>query len=252
MLPAILHKISRWGYHHQRLSRWLIAVAHVLAALNALFLGTLLYYEDVLIPAWVKLLFLPLLLVSYLFYPKYGSLNYHYLKQKMHDAAFIVVFTLFLLVHANSVLQAHYIPELSIKAVAIKVSSGTKTLPEEQSTAIAKKSYWQQIKQQRSTVIKALKEAKQHYKHVNRNDGGGFARFTLIFLSVVAALFLVLMVAGLACSIACSGQEALALVVLLSGLAGVVLLSVFVIRAIVKYVGRGLQEQKRQQTDADA
>jgi membrane protein implicated in regulation of membrane protease activity len=56
----------------------------------------------------------------------------------------------------------------------------------------------------------------------------------LIILCVVMALVLTYLVAAIACSLSCSGAEGAAVVVAIFGLAGVALLTFFVIRSIVR------------------
>ena len=73
--------------------------------------------------------------------------------------------------------------------------------------------------------VKAIKKDK------TMSDGG---KAGLIILCVLLALVLAYGVAALSCSLSCSGSEGAAVVVAILGLAGIVLLSIFVIRAIVR------------------
>jgi hypothetical protein len=81
------------------------------------------------------------------------------------------------------------------------------------------------------------KERKKLLKHQIReikkaNDPSKGEKVLLVILSILVALGLLYLVAALSCSIACSGSEAIALLVAIGGTAGVILLLIFVIRAI--------------------
>jgi len=84
---------------------------------------------------------------------------------------------------------------------------------------------WKERKKLLKKQVKAIKNAD------DLSDGG---KVLLIILCVLLALILAYGVAALACSLSCSGAEGAAVVVAILGLAGVILLTFFMIRGIVR------------------
>jgi hypothetical protein len=74
---------------------------------------------------------------------------------------------------------------------------------------------------------------KQQVKEIKKaNDPSKGEKVLLVILSILVALGLLYLIAALSCSIACSGSEAIALLVAIGGTVGVIFLLIFVIRAI--------------------
>lgn len=84
-------------------------------------------------------------------------------------------------------------------------------------------------KERTSLIKKFLRKAVKFY--FKRNDT---EKALLIAASVLIALALLVLLAALACSIACSGAELLALLVFILGTAGIVFLLIFVINRITR------------------
>ena len=84
---------------------------------------------------------------------------------------------------------------------------------------------WKERKKLLKTQIKAIKKA---------NDLSEGGKVALIILCVLLAVILAYGVAALSCSLSCSGSEGAAVVVAVLGLAGIILLTFFLIRAIIR------------------
>ena len=76
-----------------------------------------------------------------------------------------------------------------------------------------------------------MKAALSEIRKAYRQDKNG-KRITLVTLSIVIAVILTFLLAALSCEIACSGAEALAIIVFISGLAGIIFGLVGVIKSI--------------------
>jgi len=69
-------------------ARYILAFAHVLVWLIAIFLGVYLFLHDLPIPFWVGIVFAHLFFLAYFLYPyrdhKKGLFKYSYFRQKSH------------------------------------------------------------------------------------------------------------------------------------------------------------------------
>jgi Ca2+/Na+ antiporter len=74
------------------------------------------------------------------------------------------------------------------------------------------------------------KEVRKHLKELKKEMRATGASGGAIAISVVVGLILIVLVASLACTLACNNQGALAIIVLLGGLAGVF----FIMKAIIR------------------
>lgn len=84
----------------------------------------------------------------------------------------------------------------------------------------------------RKEARKKLKAAVKEIKKAIKQGKGDAGKILLTTLAIIVALGLLLLLAALACEIACNGSEALAILVFVVGLAGIIFLLVWVIRKI--------------------
>jgi hypothetical protein len=76
-----------------------------------------------------------------------------------------------------------------------------------------------------------------------QKDDEQAARIAWVILSIIGAVGLTVLLAGLACNIACGGAEALAVLVFIAGLTGIVVLLVFVLKKIKHHYKQAPEEQ---------
>jgi hypothetical protein len=125
----------------------------------------------------------------------------------------------------NSVLFASSVNSYSLPKDSTKayksVEDFKKSLYDESCKPLKLKERKKILKQQ----VKAIKKDK------TISDGG---KVGLIILCVLLALILAYGVAALACSLSCAGSDAAAVIVAVLGLGGIVLLTIFLIRSIIR------------------
>lgn len=227
--------LSQWARCHPRTTIFIIILLHIVAGFNALVLGILLSLEEWIAPRWLVLLFVHLFFLAYILYPSRKgnrwSIPYSYVRQKVLDFTLILAASLTIafglsrlwISPANEIApaKAHFINyepasekqiESSKRISRLKVSAKTQKI--------------------RKQVRKNLREIRKTLKKQQNRKKRNWTRFLLIFFGSLITLGLALLLAGLSCSIACSGQGGLALIVLIGGLAGLVWLVIIGIKAM--------------------
>ncbi len=231
-----MKKISVWAKHHVFAARCVIIISCLLLTIAGISTGILLNDLAVVIPSVIGNLVILLYVGGVAFYPfrsdkrKIGA-NRFYKKQKIAD--FVLALSTFLLIvfvsnHRFSNLR--YFPALPTAAASsLPADSTVKTYKSIAAfSASMKDENGKTLKWKARKVL--LKEQIRAIKRSNDKTKG--EKVALIILSVLAALVLLSLVAMAACSLGCSGSEALAIIVGIGGTALVILLLVHLIRSI--------------------
>ena len=212
-----MRNLSSWAFHHPWMARITITISSVILSCLALLLGCLSYDEAYTIPpvwTWVLAVFI---LLACAIYPQKKNAQYKAYRRRKAMDVLLATCSFLLLAFASNQYVA---PNRTVQqGNAFGASSYA-------ATSISKpgKPAFRQQKRMAKQWLKALREK---YKKASPAT-----KALLIFLTVLAAAGLILLVAALACGIACSSSEALALIVLLLGVTGVVLLARLVILRI--------------------
>lgn len=242
-----MKRISCWAKNHVWQSRLLIVVIYILLNVIGMFTGRLLNELEVILPA---LYFTVCLIVAgglLLGYPKKTRRNVSssalYFRRKLYDFSLGAI-TFLMIVYLGNNWQR--IPLQGEFASATKLASVVKDSAANYNHDLLK-NFIADIKsrdvgklsqRQKSTLLR------DQVKKINKDkELSPLAKAGLIFLSVIVALALLFGLAGLSCSIACSGSEALALIVLAAGTFLIIFFSVRLISNILK-PGRRLEKRK--------
>jgi ABC-type multidrug transport system fused ATPase/permease subunit len=225
--------ISYWGKDHPTLTRLILILLNGILCILALALGLLAFLYEVEIPGSVKYILAGLAVLSLLIYPsKYANIHfikYSYWRRKRMD--FILSFLGFLLL---ATLFNGFLSEASKlnqePAYAQQVVYKPKTFKEKWKQKVngfpmvkEYRAFKKQIKQEARLLQKELKVS-------NQNDESWKA-IVLTLLILIGAYLAGSLIALLACSLACNGSEALALIVLVFGWLAVIYLGFIGIRA---------------------
>jgi uncharacterized membrane protein len=224
-------QLSYWAKQHKWSSRFIIIISFII--MNALGIITGFLFSDLNIEfsAWFLVLAILIFGIAWLRYPAKKSSPYGF--RKTCDAVLISTTFLMFMYFGNR--QVTPISPSVFSASAItstllpKDSTKTYKSPEDFKKSLQDKNgkplKWKERKKLLKQQVKAIKKDK------TLSAGG---KVGLIILCVVMALVLTYLVAAIACSLSCSGAEGAAVVVAIFGLAGVALLTFFVIRSIVR------------------
>ncbi|HZE86037.1 MAG TPA: hypothetical protein VE035_17075 [Puia sp.] len=225
--------ISYWARRHPLQARLAIVLLHLILIPLAFYIGSSLRQLHITIAPPVILLALSLFLVTATFYPRKGSRQYW--RQKTCDmilcaCSFVMISSL-----GNTDSLSPLTAEHSYGCDAIP--SGKPTA-EEILASNPEKGNTHLSRQEKKILKKEFRKQFLAYtKALATGDGHGAERALLILLAVVVAVGLIALLAGLACSISCSGSPGLAFVLFFLGTAGIVVLTVISIKAI-SHIGR--------------
>lgn len=229
-----MKNLSYWGKQHPVQARVIIALCHVLLVIDAFVLGLLSYFSDIVVTWWVPFVLGNLFFLAYFFYPskevQQGWFKHTYRKQKTLD--FILVTAYALLISAGLNHWASAPNEINKTTPANAVLMAQKLKPETEN-GLSKKEKTTNLKTAFQSIKSNLKILKEELKAQDGEKGKG-SKGWLIALTIILALALGYVVTGLACGIACSGQEGLAWAALIVGWTGVIWLTIIVIKKIAR------------------
>ena len=222
--------LSYWAKSNPLKSRGILAMLHLAILANTVYLAYLLFQQDYyLSPLWRT----PLLIVIALalaFYPfpawRQKGDTTHYLRQKTFDFFLVIASTAFFVIHLMSIAQQ------PIAATANAYTFTARTIALREPTQASTGSMFKTF---RMKIRSSFQESRQLYR-IARQEGETSlgASIALITLVILAAFVLGILVAALSCNLSCSGNESLAIVVLVAGWAWILVLGFLAIRAILR------------------
>ena len=223
-----MKKLSFWSRDHKTSARILIIVGYLILNVAGLFLGDLLHSFAGNFNAALLLIPVALTLAGYILYPSKKNKNSYknfYSTQKLNDGILIIATFLFI-VFAGNKLNETTMWSQSASAISIHYPTSEKSV--ENKTVNTKPQKGTKAYKNFKQRIKALRKA---YKESTKTEK------TLMIIGVVLLAGAVgYGLAALACGISCSGSEALAIVVFVVGLGGIIFGAVKLIQRIT---GRG-------------
>ena len=228
-----MKKLSYWAKAHPVSARIIIAICHVLVIPNAICLGILLFLFDCGDTRWLLVIIANLFFILFILYPdklsNSGVFRYSYARQKFHDFGLVVCGSLVLALGVNNFFtQGHNDRSFAQQPKAEFIVYQTQNKDHEKEKPRIK----QRLKQLKKQIRQEVHIIKKTLKKQDRNGQSTAVKILLTLLTVAVALFLGYVVAALGCSLACSGADALALVVWLLGWGGIIWLGVIVIKRI--------------------
>ncbi len=232
----MLKSCSYWARNNPVKARWIIAAAHIAGVLNAYCLRLLGYLEDWHWPLWITPVALSVFFLAYWFYPDPKRRNqpslfaYSWGRQKLADALLILSAWILIVSGTNG------LPQPEIAAQPRAVPAALHWTPDQAIKATPEKEFFKTARHKVKSELKALKA--DWKKHKKEGDTAG--KVALVILTILLGLVLLYGLVLLSCSISCSGNEGLAIVVLIGGLAGIIVGTVFAIRAILRRMGDGM------------
>lgn len=231
-----MKNLSRWAKAYPRQARFILVLAHVSIAFGALTCGFSTYFADIVLPTWLPILLANCFFLAYFLYPQKGAalgwFKFSYLRQKSHDFILSTSYALLIVSGLNvwlfsnldsGVNQATASPRLIAQHLK-PTGLDEKTVKKHTITDL--KASFQELKA-------AIKTYKAEQKVADNNAAGG-KKGWLIAVTILGALVLGYVITGLACGIACSGQEGLAWALLIVGWGGIIWLSIILIKKIAK------------------
>ncbi|HEX2534299.1 MAG TPA: hypothetical protein VHK69_11210 [Chitinophagaceae bacterium] len=231
--------ISFWARGHVWTARLLIVFSFLFLNAWGWMAGALLAEDGVRLGGYFLYGFLGLLLAAMVYYPDHRRkerYRHFFRRQKATDFLLVIV-AFFLTVYAGNrpeSVRLHRLLGTETQASVTATEPGTDIRPKK-----AKRLHRRALRQK-------LYEQWHTYRKLYRESSPA-GKAALIFLTVIVAGLLAYLVAALSCSISCSGNDALAVVVLLLGAGAIIFFTVRVIRRIARGPGRKKRGEERLQ-----
>ncbi len=238
-----MKKISYWAKNHVWTTRFLIILIYILLNIIGVYTGKLLNEINILMPQSYLVVFIICSIALWLWYPdknaknKFSSSSYG--RRKLFDFSLGAV-TFLLIIYAgnnwehlflqNGSAKASNITELSKDSSIYNVPLIKNFIASIKGCEVSKLSQREKIR-----LIKRQIKAINNDKETPKSD-----KTLLIILSILIAIGLLIGLAALSCSIACSGSGALAIIVAIGG----TFLIIFFLTRIIKHMSNPKDKRK--------
>lgn len=237
-----MKRLSQWAYNHPRAARLLIVLCYVVLNATGLLLGDLLLLLGVHLGTVLLYGAAAVAALALILYPQRKDKHRYrryYLRQKSCDGLLIATTFLLVLSAANLRQQAntpfHVTQAGAVVPAAVHYpGSLTPGKPAE------KGSFFKSIK---NRLAHAFQKVRHYYKAISTRDK--ILLTALLALLAVAAMYGVI---AWACSLSCSGSEAVGWIVLIAGTGAVIFLVMWAGRAINRAYRR--RRERREHTSA--
>ncbi len=232
-----MYTLSQWAKHHLLAARLLIVLLKTSLAVLAWFLGKSLSENGVSLPVGILYSSLFVFLFALILYPQRSNSRLpkrvFYLRQKSCDvllaASTFACFTV--MVNNNTSLQ-YIFPYSYASALPAGKTEKPKTAAEILASLQTRDKSTLTKKEKRILRQEFKRQLKEHVKATISGNKQKQNETLYIILTIIAALGLLYLLAALACHIACSGAEGLAIVIGILGTAGIIWGAVALIRKI--------------------
>lgn len=217
---------SLWAYHHHRAARLLIILCYLILNVAGFLIGDLLLVMGVHINMPLVYGLAAVAATAFLFYPQRKEMHRYrnfYLRQKIGDGILITTTLLLVISAANLRHQAltpfhHPGVQAAVPATAYKNALTVTDKPTKKASF---------FKKGKTALIKAFQKVRNYYKAISTRDK--ILLTALLALLAAAAMYGVI---AWACSLSCSGSEAVGWIVLIAGTGAVLFLVFWAGRAI--------------------
>lgn len=234
-----MKKISIWANNHKWGARFLIIGGFLLLNCLGITTGSLLSDIQFSISPFVMFMLIVIVLAACLLYPakslkgKKLCSSAFYIRQKACDFILIIsTFGMVVYISNREEISLFNTSSANAATVIIKKDETYKPISEFSKTLKDENGKKLKLKERKKLLKKQLKGIKK------ANDLSKGEKIALMILSIAAAIGLGALLAAAACSIACGGAEALAIVVAFAGYGILTMLLILAIRAIVGKKGK--------------
>jgi biotin transporter BioY len=231
-----MKRISKWAQAHPVQSIYIIAFSHIIAGLNALFFGVLLFLYNWSTPTIIVLGLAHLFAYLYVFYPKKAKVGEifrrPYLRQKAHDFGLVISCCLVIsMAFANFLLKDNPALNRTHEAEAIFMVHDPHISSKRSFFGRIKSTLKEKVNELKVNITHGIQRAAIKYElHKKTDNNAGKVLLTVLTLGL--SLLLGTLIMALSCNLSCSGQEGAAIIVLVLGGGAVIWLAVYIIREI--------------------
>ncbi|MFK8009787.1 MAG: hypothetical protein AB8H03_25760 [Saprospiraceae bacterium] len=244
-----MKNLSIWARNNRTIALVITIMLHVVVGYFYFYIGALLFVQRIILPSILLYVSGILFLIAYIFYPiKYvqkGIYKRTFFKEKQWQLVAMISAIIFLVFIGNHSTQSafsqqNFQQEYSAQTIALDIKKEAK-VEKRQSRKLIRKTKRQLRKRIRSNVRKLIKTER------GMTD---FGKVVAIFFSVLVAIGLGILVLGISCNLSCSGNEALAGIVLIGGFILVIVGLIAVIRKIILTKSREEVEKEKKKEES--
>ena len=220
--------ISIWAHQHKTAARISIIFIYILLNIIGLFTGDILHSMNVTLNSFFYLAATLIVFTGLIIYPsKRNKSKYQnfYARQKLADCLLITA-TFLLIIYSGNSINANKAKNYNSaygSSIINHASNYSENIVNKNNSKVSKKNF-------RKYFRSAINEFRKKYTDSTKTE-----KTIYIILAIFAAAFLILLLGGLSCSIACSGSEALADIVFFVGLGGII----FGLIKLIQRIARG-------------
>lgn len=248
-----MKNISIWAKHNRTKALGVAILLHIVISYCFFYVGALLLTKKIILPFSMVYLSGILFLTSYLFYPiknvQQGIFKRTFFKEKKCQLVAMVgaaVLMVFIGNHStkSAFLEMNRAPEYSAITVAVDIQQESRG---GKKSKVEKRAHRQLIKKTKRQLRKRIRKNVRKLRAKERQLTK-YEKSLIVFLSLLLGVVLGYLVLALSCSIACSGSEALALIVLLGGFTLIIVGFVAIVRSLYGKKAKKEMEPKNVKT----
>ncbi|MFK7771719.1 MAG: hypothetical protein AB8F94_06255 [Saprospiraceae bacterium] len=244
-----MKNLSLWAKNNRTKALAITILLHIVLGYFYFYIGAFLFLQKIVLPSILLYVSGILFLIAYTFYPiryvQKGIYKRTFFKEKQWQLVAMVSAIIFLVFIGNqstrsAFSQQNFSQAYSAQTIALDIKKEAKV--ENQKTR----------KLIRKAKRQLRKRIKRNVRKMRRAERGmtDFGKFVAIFFSVLAAIGLGLLVLGISCNLSCSGNEALAAIVLIGGFILIIGGLITIIRKIVLAKSRGEVEREKKEKES--
>ncbi|MEO5684050.1 MAG: hypothetical protein ABIQ88_15515 [Chitinophagaceae bacterium] len=235
-------KLSFWAKQHPAKARAVIILLHILLNALAVYTACNLFQLRLSVPSAVMYTTVLFFLSAVLVYPSRQQKNKRFNKRHLYllrkSCDFVLGACSFIIVcfAVNSYAYNNINTVAFSTAAAVYSKGGEKPGAAAILASLAQRDKSTLTRSEKRILKKEFnRQLKEYVKAKLTRDEEATEKAILIILSIIAAVGLTFLLAGLACNIACNGSEAAAILVSILGLTAIIFLLVLVIKKIKKH-----------------
>ncbi|MEP6726043.1 MAG: hypothetical protein ABJC98_09520 [Bacteroidota bacterium] len=249
-------KLSLWAKGHPAKARTVIILMHIVLNALAVYTGFALMQLDISMPAVFVYVTILLFFTAVLLYPRRHCKNVYFNKRQLYSIRKSCDFTLgicsfiFVCFAANNYKN----DANSIAAFTAEAASFLKGGEKPTASAILASLSFRDKKTLTGSEKRILKaefrhQLKVYVKAKLTKDDEAAAKSVFIILSIIGAIGLTVLLAGLACNISCNGSEAAAIILFIVGLSAIIWTLILVIKTIKRHKKKGKEASTQVKPD---
>jgi len=251
-----MKNLSIWAKNNRVKALVITIILHVVLGYFYFYVGAFLFLQKIILPSTLIYASGILFLTAYLFYPiKYVQKGFYkrtFFKEKQWQLVAMISAIIFMVFIGNHSTQSAFSQQNSLQ----EYSAQTIALDIRKDAKVEKKKNRKLIRKAKRQLRKAKqllrKRIRNNVRKMRKTEKGmtDFGKFLAIFFSILVAIGLGILVLAISCNLSCSGNEALAAIVLVGGFIFIIGGLIAIIRKIILAKSRATIEKEKKEKES--